>query len=104
VTDRVGLSARNTYLGDSLRTVDLRLLRSFRMAERSRLSLSAEAFNALNRTNVDEVSTVYGAPNFIGSVPRQYKDGIGSPANPLFGAPRVVSNPRQLQFALKLEF
>jgi outer membrane receptor protein involved in Fe transport len=104
VTDRVGLSARNTYWGDSQSNVDLRVSRFFRLTERSRLLLSVDAFNLLNRANVEEVNTVYGAPDFIGGVPRQYKDGIGSPANPLFGAPRVMLNPRQFQFAVKLEF
>lgn len=104
VTDRVGLSARNNYWGDSQRSVDIRVSRLFRFRERARLRLSADGFNLLNRTNVEEVNTVYGAPDFIGSIPRHYKDGMGSPANPLFGAPRVMLNARQLQFAVKLEF
>ncbi|HXB72522.1 MAG TPA: TonB-dependent receptor [Candidatus Acidoferrales bacterium] len=104
VTDRVGLSARNTYWGDSQRSVDIRVSRFFRIAERARLHLSADGFNVLNRANVEEVNTVYGAPDFIGGIPRHYKDGTGSPASPLFGAPRVMLNPRQLQFAVKVEF
>lgn len=104
VTDRVGLSARNSYWGDSQRSVDLRVSRFFRMTERSRLLLSADGFNLWNRANVEEVNTVYGAPDFIGGIPRHYKDGMDSPANPLFGAPRVMLNPRRLQFAVKLEF
>jgi hypothetical protein len=104
VTDRVGLSARNTYWGDSLRTVDIRVARFFRIAERAKLLLSADAFNLFNRPNADEVTTVYGAPDFIGAAPVHYKDGIGSPASPLFGEPRTMLNPRQLQFAVKLSF
>jgi hypothetical protein len=104
VTDRVGLSTRNMYWGDSLQSVDVRLTRTFRVRESTALRLSVDAFNLANRPNVDEVTTVYGAPDFLGAVPRQYKDGIGSPANPLFGQPRTVLNPRQLQFTAKLMF
>jgi len=104
VTDRVGLSARNTYFGDKLLSVDLRLSRFFQLREHLRLQLFAEAFNLFNRPNVDEVFSVYGAPVFIGAVPRHYKDGVTDPANPAFGSPRTVFNPRQFQFAAKLAF
>jgi hypothetical protein len=103
VTDRVGESARNTYLGDSLSSVDMRISRAFRLSERIQLLCSVDAFNALNRANVDEVFSVYGAPDFIGPVPRYYKDGVGG-ADPSFGAPRTTFNPRQLQFAAKFRF
>jgi hypothetical protein len=53
---------------------------------------------------VEEVSTVYASPDFFGApVPKHYKDGVTAP-NPGFGSPRVMANPRQLQFALKLSF
>jgi hypothetical protein len=103
VTDRVGEAARNTYFGDSLSSVDLRLSRTLRFSERLQLVLSVDAFNALNRANVDEVFSVYGAPDFIGPVPRHYKDGV-SGADPSFGTPRTTFNPRQFQFAAKLRF
>jgi monoamine oxidase len=53
---------------------------------------------------VRAVTSVYDAPDFVGGIPRHYKDGIGSPVNPLFGGPRTMLNPRQLQFAVKLSF
>ena len=102
-TDRVGLAARNTYVGDAMRSWDLRLSRRIRIRERANLELSFDAFNLLNRPNVEEVSTVYAAPEFIALVPRHYKDGAVAP-NPGFGSPRVMLNPRQLQFAMKLSF
>ena len=102
-TDRVGLSARNTYRGDANRSWDLRLSRRIKMKERASMELTFDAFNLLNRPNVDEVSTVYDAPVFVGPVPNHYKDGIGAP-NPGFGQPRVMLNPRQLQFAMKISF
>jgi hypothetical protein len=62
-----------------------------------------DAFNALNRANVDEVFSVYGTPDFIGPVPQHYGDGIGG-ADPSFGSPRTAFNPRQLQFSANLRF
>jgi hypothetical protein len=102
-TDRVGLTGRNTYTGDAMRSWDLRLSRRIKMKERASIELTFDAFNLLNRPNVDEVSTVYAAPVFVGPVPNHYKEGIGSP-NPGFGQPRVMLNPRQLQFAMKISF
>ena len=103
VTDRVGASARNTYRGDSLKAVDLRLSRVVHLKERAQLNLSVDAFNLFNRSNVDEVFSVYGAPDFVGPVPRHFGDSITGPSGAV-GSPRTVFNPRQLQFGLKLSF
>jgi hypothetical protein len=132
VTDRVGLISRNSYIGDPLRAWDLRVSRFFPISERVRLNLTFDAFNLLNRSNVDEVFSVYGSPIFCGAVPTAYKDatsvaiqhgqmacpafapppGVKAPAqffvpptpNQNFGTPRTMLNPRQLQFAAKLIF
>ena len=118
VTDRVGQSARNTYWGDSLQAVDLRLSRRFQFTERSRMLLAVDAFNTLNRPNVDEVTSVYGTGDFCGPVPVHYKDAAtmlvqsgqlscapgAPPVNPQFGDPRTMFNPRQLQFSARFEF
>jgi hypothetical protein len=130
VTDRVGNLARNTYWGDNLRTVDLRLSRYFKFRERQKIEVAVDAFNAFNRANVNEVTSVYGTYNFCGAVPTHYKDAAsyavqgvtdncyapgtgGSPvglaagppvANPGFGGPRTMFNPRQFQFSLKYSF
>ncbi len=105
VTDRVGDSSRNTYRGDSLQTVDLRLSRSFHLNERKRLNLAFDAFNLFNRGNVDEVFSVYGAPDFIPGkpVPQHFGDGGFSPSNSV-GVPRTAFNPRQLQLSAKFTF
>ena len=93
-----------------------------------------DAFNFLNRPNVDEVTSVYGAAIICGTagIPRNYKDRAtintqqqaiafanmtGGPTcpsiapapsppvpNALFGTPRVMLNPRQFQFAAKFSF
>jgi outer membrane receptor protein involved in Fe transport len=76
VTDRVGLSPRNSYYGDDLYSWDLRVARYFQFRERYRLDLIVDAFNVLNRPNVDEVTSVYGAAVFCGTgpIPQRYKD------------------------------
>jgi len=122
--DRVGNLSRNTYQGDSMKTWDLRLARTFSLPrEGVRLELAADAFNLLNRQNVDEVVGVYGTYNLCGGQqPRQYKDqaskliqsgqipvgtcpAAGPPEpNPLFGTPRTMFNPRQFQLSMKLLF
>lgn len=105
VTDRVGDLGRNTYLGDSLRSWDLRLARTIHFpGERYRLQLMVDAFNFLNRANYDEIYTVYGFPLFLGPTAHHYGDGVTSPANPFFGTPRTALNPRQFQFAAKFMF
>ncbi len=120
--DRVGNLSRNTYKGDSFQSWDIRLSRTINLQrEGKRLELAVDAFNLLNRANVDEVVGVYGTYNLCGGQqPREYKDAasraiqsgqVGScPAagppvpNPLFGTPRTMFNPRQLQLSMKLLF
>jgi hypothetical protein len=124
VTDRVGLAARNTYWGDKLQTFDFRISQAVRFRERQRIDLALDAFNAFNRPNVNEVTSVYGTYNFCsGQAPTRYKDAasiavqtnpnsfVGScPAagppfpNPAFGTPRTMFNPRQFQLSLKYSF
>jgi outer membrane receptor protein involved in Fe transport len=126
VTDRVGTIGRNTYTGDGLYAVDLRVSRYFQLGERMKLDLSVDAFNLFNRPNPDEIFTIYGVPTFCGAIPTRYKDAaslaiqqrtvacapppLGSPEpfvpapNSFFGAPRTTLNPRQLQFAAKFSF
>jgi len=123
VTDRVGLSPRNAYRGDHLYSVDMRLSRIIHINERTALDLAFDAFNVFNRQNVDEVTSVYGGGtvDFCGAQPVQFKDGAslaiqqgqvtcpanngGAPfPNPLFGTPRTMFNPRQLQISAKFTF
>lgn len=106
VTDRVGLSGRNTFLGDNLRTVDLRLSRGFNLSgERLSGEFIAEFFNVFNTVNVNEVNNVYGAPDFLPGQPQpaRFGESIVAPI-PSFGTPKTVFNARQIQFAFKLYF
>lgn len=65
---------RNTYIGDPEYTWDLRLSRNFHLTERLSLVAAVDAFNILNRSNVDQVFSVYGSPVFCGAIPRHYND------------------------------
>ena len=132
VTDRVGWSPRNAYRGDHLYSFDLRAARLIHLNERMTLNLALDAFNVFNRQNIDEVTSVYGGgtPDFCGGstafngpVPKHYNDApslaiqrgqvacgpdgglaVAPAPNPLFGTPRTMFNPRQLQVSAKFTF
>ncbi len=106
--DRVGNEPRNTFKGDTMQTVDVRLERTFSLGERFHVQALAEAFNLLNTVNIRYFNTSYGAADFCGPDPGapgclgaagSFREG--SP-NPAYGTPSAVFNPRQLQFALRL--
>ena len=106
--DRVGGDPRNTFKGDTLKTVDVRLERTFPVYEKLHLQFLAEAFNLLNSVNVRYYNTSYGAADFCpkdpgapgcSGAPTFYREG--SP-NQYYGTPSAVFNPRQLQLALRL--
>lgn len=102
VNDRVGIEPRNTFEGDGLQSVDLRISRAFNLGERGRLQVIAEAFNVFNTLNIRFFNTVYGAPDFIPvGTPGTFVEG--SP-NPSYGTPRAIFNPRQIQFAVRYSF
>jgi hypothetical protein len=115
--DRVGIEPRNTFVGDNYRSVDLRLSRKFPFHENRSLELIAEAFNLSNTLNIKYFNTVYGAADFCPFDPAAF--GCNGKTNPnnlegapnlpgesfsLYGTPRAVNNPRQIQFALKFNF
>jgi len=106
--DRVGGEPRNTFRGDSLQTVDIRLERTFPIRENLKLQLMAEAYNLMNTVNVRYFNTSYGAADFCGPDPGA-PGCFGAPAffregspNPLYGTPSSVFNPRQLQFVARI--
>ena len=108
--DRVGIEPRNTFMGDNYRSVDLRVSRTFRFQEKRTLELLGEVFNLSNTLNVRFFNTVYGASDFcpfnssaFGCQGGPFPNREGSP-NPLYGTPRAVNNPRQIQLALKYSF
>jgi outer membrane receptor protein involved in Fe transport len=103
-SDRTGTLGRNSYRGASYFDTDVRLQRVFSLTERLKAVASMEAFNLLNHVNVQNIDQVYGAPDFLGPVPRHFGDNIGSPANPTFATPNYVSPARQLQASLRFTF
>ena len=103
-SDRVGNIGRNSYRGASNYDSDVRLERTFRITERFSTQASLESFNLFNHRNVQSLDQVYGAPEFLGAVPRQFGDGIGSPANPTFATPNFTGPARQLQASVRVNF
>ncbi len=100
--DRVDNIPRNTYKGDPYYNVDMRLQRLFHVTERVNLEASAEAFNIINRVNVQDINHAYAAPVFTGPVPQFYGDGITNAAG--FGTAKYVDPARQIQLALRFNF
>jgi hypothetical protein len=103
-SDRTGTLGRNSYRGASYYDTDVRLQRVFHLSERLSTEASFEAFNLWNHQNVQNIDQVYGAADFLGPVPRQFGDGIGSPVNPTFATPNFTGTARQLQAAVRVNF
>ena len=84
--------ARNAGSGFDLFNVNARLSRAFSIGERVRLETMAEAFNLLNHLNGLTLNGTFGTGAY--------------PANPspAFKQITAVSDPRTLQFALRLSF
>lgn len=80
---------RNSGRGFNFAALDLRLSRRFRFTERFALETIAEGFNLLNHANLQLPNNTFGT----GQTP------LAS-----FGRPTVASDPRQIQFGLRLSF
>ncbi len=80
-----GSAGRNILRGPGLATMDVSLSRRFRLAERASAVLGVQAFNLLNRENLN--------------LPELYAD---DPAN--FGKIFSAKAPRQVQMALRFSF
>ena len=87
--DRPAGVGRNTGRGFDFASLDLRLSKRFRVTERLAIEAIAESFNTLNRSNFQLPNNTFGS----GAVP---------PAS--FGRPTAASDPRQIQFGLRLDF
>jgi hypothetical protein len=80
-----GNLGRNTIYGPGMQTVDLALVRAFAVAERVRLEVRGEAFNALNHSN-------WGTPNRFVNTPQ-------------FGTITEASTPgREFQMSARVSF
>ena len=80
-----GNAGRNILRGPGLVTLDASLARQFSFGEKASLQVEAQAFNSLNRVNFN--------------LPQNFAD---SPAT--FGRIFSARDPRQAQFALRVQF
>lgn len=84
-TDLLGNAGRNILIGPSFQSVDLSLLKNFRLAENTRLQFRVEAFNVFNH------------PNF--QVPVFFLDSANAGK-----VTQTANEGREFQFAVKLLF
>jgi hypothetical protein len=79
-----GNAGRNILTGPGYRNINVSVIKTTDLSERARVQFRAEAFNVLNRVNLDLPG------NFVGS--------------PGFGKVQSAESPRRVQFGLKLLF
>ena len=87
VTDPFAVITRNAYRAPRIAFYDLSLFKQFQLTEKMRLGFEANAFNLFNRAN--------------------FSASTANLSSALFGritSTRVGTNPRQIQFGLKLSF
>ena len=93
-SDRVPFLGRNTYVGPAFATTDIRLSKDIPLAaERIKLRLIGEAFNAFNRANFNGIQT--GQYLFSGGIFRPTTN---------FGLTQSTFDPRIFQIAAKITF
>jgi carboxypeptidase family protein len=99
-SDRPGQAGRNTGRGEAFYSFDMRLARRFFVKESRFLEVTVEGFNLFNRTNFQ------GINNVVGLTPLTDFDLSGradqKPTVPLGFT--SASDPRQLQFGVRLNF
>jgi hypothetical protein len=87
--DRPIAVGRNSGRGFNFASLDLRLSRRFRFTERYEMEALAEGFNVLNHSNLQLPNNTFGT---------------GQTPLATFGRPTAASDPRQIQFGLRLSF
>ncbi len=85
-----GTLGRGAFTGPGLADVDLSLFKDTRVSERTSLEFRAEFFNALNHVN-------FGPPNPTVFASGGFNASVGTITT-------LATNPRQIQFGLKLIF
>ncbi|MCY7377208.1 MAG: TonB-dependent receptor [Pyrinomonadaceae bacterium] len=91
----VGNLGRNTGATHAFASLDMRVARSIRFGERTRLELIAEGFNLFNRFNEASASPFFNAVN---SRAERSKSGA------YYSRSTASYDPRQFQFGAKLNF
>ena len=79
-----GNAGRNILTGPGFQNVNVSVIKTTELGERTRLQFRAEAFNLLNRVNLDLPDIFLGSPTF--------------------GKIQSAESPRRIQFGLKLLF
>jgi len=102
-TNRLPNLPPNAFQMPRTANVDLRLEKGFHLGEHRAFTLTVDAFNAFNHTNITAVNTtIYG----ISGSTLQFQDG--APGRALFGLPNQSSNSilaqRQIQIGARLDF
>jgi hypothetical protein len=92
LNDRPIGAGRNTYEGDTISSVDLRITRAFSLGGTRKLQVIADAFNIFNTVNFTTYNTVWGAG--------AYPDA----PNAAFGSPTLADDPRIIQFGIRYTF
>jgi hypothetical protein len=106
-SDRTPEQPRNTFRLPTTVSLNLRVARNVRVTERVRLQFIWEAFNVLNRANINGVRTTQFSRSADPLVcdpaapPCLVPQDTGATA---FGTPTATLGPRIMQFALKLLF
>jgi Carboxypeptidase regulatory-like domain/TonB dependent receptor len=103
---RFGLTPNNAFHTPSIKYVDLRISRRFKVTEGSKIEFLAEGFNIFNRTQVTGVNNrmyVLSAPSSTAG------SNVIATFDPTFGTPSDLSNgfffrERQIQLAVRFEF
>lgn len=88
-TARVAGTGRNTGVGFTSASLDLRLSRAFELVDGYRMEFIAESFNVTNRTNLQFPNNTFGT---------------GTTPVSTFGKATAAGDPRQIQFGMKLSF
>ena len=99
---RFGLTPNNAFHAPSIKYVDLRVSRRFKVTEGSNIEFLAEGFNIFNRTQVTGINTRIYQLSASGSQ-------VIATSDPAFGTASDLSNgfffrERQIQLAVRFEF
>jgi hypothetical protein len=92
----LGNVGRNTMSGPGVISMDVSLQKDFVLGGERRLQFRAESFNLLNRNNFGAPSAASGVV-FTGGPPGRLNANAGRSV-------RILTNARQVQFALRLSF
>jgi hypothetical protein len=97
--DRPAFAGRNTGIGPAYWAINMRLARTFAIAERKKLEFTAEAFNLLNKLNYASVN------NVVGNIPGPFNltgQDDRLPSQPLGFT--SAFDARRIQLGLRLNF